>query len=56
MARLLLDHGADANAVAANGRTPLHIASINGMVELVETLLLGGVDIGAVDEMGLTPL
>jgi ankyrin repeat protein len=42
---LLLNHGADAELVDANGRTPLHRASRNGHVDCVGYLLDNGADI-----------
>jgi ankyrin repeat protein len=41
---LLLDNGADVNAVVKDGRTPLHLAARFGHREVVELLLKHGAD------------
>jgi hypothetical protein len=41
-ARLLLDHGADPNAVDSNHVTLIHLASEHGHLEIVKLLLLHG--------------
>ena len=48
--------GADNEASAANGFTPLHSAAGHGHVEVVTTLVELGADIGALTEDGETPL
>lgn len=56
--RLLLDHGADANARDATGCTPLHAAAgawWNENVEFIAMLLAAGSDPGARDVRGRTP-
>lgn len=54
--KLLLDAGADANAVnAANGFTPLHRAIASGP-SMVKLLLDAGAEPGAVNRAGMTPL
>src|SRR5262245_50943132 len=53
---LLLKHGADVNAIAANGWTPLHIACAKGNESLVDLLLENGADVNAMTEVGDTPL
>lgn len=53
MVRLLLDRGADVNAVGDFGRTPLHFAVWDGgpeATEIVEMLVQAGADIHARDE------
>jgi ankyrin repeat protein len=53
MVRLLLDRGADVNAVGDSGRTPLHFAVWDGgtgAVEIVEMLVQAGADVNAQDE------
>jgi uncharacterized protein len=47
MVRVLLEHGADANARQHGGWTALHAASQNGDVEMVRLLLAGGADVNA---------
>ena len=48
-ARALLKGGADVNAKAPNGLTPLHVAAGNGRAEVVKVLLKGGAEIEAKD-------
>lgn len=59
VARWLLAQGVDPNTRDAKGSkgTALHAAAWNGDLEMVELLLAGGADVGAVDEEhGTTPL
>lgn len=54
---LLLNKGADVNAVDAGGRTPLHCAAGNGQKDVIEKLLLPkGAKIDARDTSDATPL
>ena len=55
-ARILLAHGADANAAQQGGVTPLHIAARNGDVPLLRLLLFNGADLKRKTDDGLTPL
>jgi len=50
---LLLKGGADVNAIAKDGRTPLMMASLYAQVEL---LLLAGADVNAIDKDRWTSL
>jgi len=52
----LLTSGADVNAGAAGGYTPLHIAAFHDDVAIVDTLLAHGAAADARDDDGKTPL
>jgi ankyrin repeat protein len=57
MARLLLDAGANARAVQADGElTALHLAVGRGSVKTVRVLLSAGIEVDAMSQVGLTPL
>jgi uncharacterized protein len=58
IARLLLERGADANAVARNPMrvTPLHSAAAARQIEIAELLVDHGADVNAAQERGFTPL
>ena len=56
VARLLLELGVDVNARRNDHRTPLHVASYNGKLEIAQVLIDFGADVGAVDHFGKTPL
>jgi ankyrin repeat protein len=53
---VLLHSGADVNSVDSRGRTPLHIAAMEGHRLLLETLLRFGADVALVDGMGMLSL
>lgn len=53
--RLLIDAGADVNAVGDMGETPLHIAIRQDNVAAVEALLRAGAKTGHRSEFGHTP-
>lgn len=52
----LLDAGANVNAKAADGRTPLHLAAAHGASSSVMALCHANADVHAVDHSGQTPL
>jgi ankyrin repeat protein len=54
--RKLLQEGADANELNADGWTPLTIAVRSGHTEIAEILLAVGAEVNVVDEYGMTPL
>jgi ankyrin repeat protein len=56
LARLLLDAGADVNALDQSGCTPLHAAAERKQVELAAELLARGARVNGRDKFGLTPL
>jgi len=57
IAKLLLAHGANVNAISAGNRwTPLHDASYKGQVKVVRILLQNGANPDAKDKDGATPL
>jgi len=55
VARLLVEAGADVNATAAGGYTPLHLAASNGNREMVVLLLGSGADPNARCDQDKTP-
>jgi Ankyrin repeats (many copies)/Ankyrin repeats (3 copies)/Ankyrin repeat len=56
IAQLLIGHGANVHMQNKNGRTPLHVASECGYLNLVELLLKFGAEVDARDNDNLTPL
>jgi hypothetical protein len=55
LVQLLLNSGADANAVDINGMTPLHRAAAAGQVESAELLLGKGAQVNSLDRSKRTP-
>src|SRR5271170_3181775 len=55
VARMLVEAGADVNATAAGGYTPLHLAASNGKREIVLLLLERGANREACCDQGETP-
>ena len=55
VARLLLERGADVDAQTDSGSTPIHIAALNGRVEVVRVLLEHGAKSGVENGEGKTP-
>lgn len=53
---LLLNDSSEVNAKDGGGRTPLHIASEMGYVQMTIFLIMMGADVNAGDEKGYTPL
>ncbi len=56
VAELLLDRGANVNAVERRKWTPLHTAVKSGKMEVAELLLDRGANVNAVDNLDMTPL
>ncbi|WKT43651.1 hypothetical protein QSH57_008487 [Fusarium oxysporum f. sp. vasinfectum] len=56
MVQLLLDKGADCNAICYGGRTPLHCSVDADETEITEILLAHGANPMVADDEGLTPL
>jgi uncharacterized protein len=56
LVKLLLEHGADPNALQAGGFTPLHAAAQNGDVEIIHALLFYGADADVKSDEGKSPL
>jgi ankyrin repeat protein len=53
---LLLEHGADVNATANDGRTALHGAALQGYDDVIKFLAAHGADLDVKDHKGFTPL
>jgi len=56
IAKVLLDHGADACARSCVDSTPLHAAAGCGATDVARLLLGCGADVNAQDRLGITPM
>ncbi|KAH9162801.1 ankyrin repeat-containing domain protein, partial [Lactarius sanguifluus] len=56
VALLLLERGVDVNALDEGCATPLHLASLHGMLEVAQLLLDHGAKVNTVNVQGQTPL
>ena len=56
IAKVLIGHGADPNALDKDRQTPLHYAAMNGQREIAELLTEQGADPNVSDRDGQTPL
>eukprot|EP00088_Acartia_fossae_P045502 TRINITY_DN4901_c1_g2_i2.p1 TRINITY_DN4901_c1_g2~~TRINITY_DN4901_c1_g2_i2.p1 ORF type:complete len:139 (+),score=13.47 TRINITY_DN4901_c1_g2_i2:245-661(+) len=54
--KYLIDHGANVNKQARNGRTPLHWSAMKGHVDILEYLLDHRADVSIKDDEGCTAL
>ena len=55
MAKKFIQAGGDVNEQNGSGRTPLHVASLNGKVEIITALLAAGADKTIKNRYGETP-
>ena len=56
IAKMLIERGADANAVNERGESALWWAALNGRADVVEVLLQAGADVNKADKKGDAPL
>ncbi len=54
--QVLLQAGANPNAISGEGDTALHLAAFDGKIDLVRALAAGGANLDAKDKAGLTAL
>lgn len=54
--KLLVESGANVNAIGDMSETPLHVAVRKGDLEIVEALLAGGADLSIRSEFNETPM
>ena len=54
--RLLIEEGAEVNAVDSEGDTPLHMAAYGGNAKVVESLIQVGAEVDARNQLNVTPL
>jgi ankyrin repeat protein len=54
ISQLLIEHGADVNAVQADDFTPLQEAAQNGQIAMIDLLLDHGADCHAANQQGQT--
>ena len=52
--KLLLEYGANPNAIDAKGATPLHLATMGGHAHIVKQLIDFGCDTSIIDNEGFT--
>jgi ankyrin repeat protein/Tfp pilus assembly protein PilF len=56
IAKILVSSGADVNAKASDGSTPLSFAAVEGNLEFFETLVSLGADVNVKNDNGISPL
>lgn len=56
MGSILINHGADVNAINASQQTPLHTSMRNGLIPLTLLLISNGSEVNAQELDGTTPL
>ena len=54
--KMLIQKGADVNAVTKCGKTALHLAAALGYVDVTKVLIQNGADVNAIDRNGYSPL